>query len=81
MHCLFNDHEYVSMYDMTVVCFSFKIYLTEKSVCFDTFLKQRRSVTYDTFNIISYSKALDKEHRKVCPAADICLDKGLHRIT
>ena len=64
---------------MTVVCFSFKIHVTENSVCFDTFLKHRGSVFYDTFNLISNFKALDKKHSKECPAADIYLDKGLQR--
>jgi hypothetical protein len=71
MCCLRKDHEHVSMYDMTVFCFSFKIHLTQNSVRLDTFLKHRGSVSYVTFNIIPYYKALDKKHLQECLAADI----------
>jgi hypothetical protein len=64
MHCLINDHEYVSMYDKTIFCFSFKIHLTQNSVRLDTFLKHKGSVSYDIFNIIPYFKGLDTKHRK-----------------
>jgi len=60
---------------MRVVFYSFKSHLTENSLRFDTFLKHRRSVHYDTSNINSYFKSLDKKQHKEYPGADLYLDK------